>query len=81
VLETLAAASRQRYVPPYAFALIYAGLGDRDKAFEWLDRAYDVKDVHLMFLTVDSKWDPYRSDPRFAALLARCDFMRQRKVP
>jgi TolB-like protein/DNA-binding winged helix-turn-helix (wHTH) protein/Tfp pilus assembly protein PilF len=81
VLETLGAASRQRYVPPYAFALIYAGLGDRDKAFEWLDRAYDVKDVHLMFLTVDSKWDPYRSDPRFAALLARCDFMRQRKVP
>lgn len=81
VLEALGAALRERFVPPYAFALIYAGLGDRDKAFEWLDRAYAVRDVHLMFLTADSKWDPYRSDPRFAALLARCDFMRQRKVP
>jgi tetratricopeptide (TPR) repeat protein len=79
VVETLRDASRERFVPPYAFALIYAGLGDRDAVFEWLDRAYLVRDVHLMFLTVDSKWDPYRSDPRFAALLARCDFMRQRK--
>ena len=40
-----------------------------------IDRAYAARDVHLMFLTVDSKWDPYRTDPRFAALLARCDFM------
>jgi hypothetical protein len=44
--------------------------------FEWLDRAYDVRDVHLVFLTVDTKWDPYRTDRRFGAFLARCDFMR-----
>ena len=80
VVETLHHASRERFVPPYAFALIYAGLGDRDLVFEWLDRAYLVRDVHLIFLTVDSKWDPYRSDPRFASLLARCDFMRQPKA-
>jgi TolB-like protein/lipopolysaccharide biosynthesis regulator YciM len=79
IVEMLHQASRERFVPPYALALIYAGLDERDSAFEWLDRAYLARDVHLMFLTVDSKWDPYRSDPRFAALLARCDFMRQRK--
>jgi hypothetical protein len=32
------------------------------------------RDVHLIFLTVDPKWDPYRGDPRFEALLARCGF-------
>lgn len=79
VMQTLHNASRERFVPPYAFALIHAGLGDRDAVFEWLDRAYLVRDVHLMFLTVDTKWDPFRSDPRFASLLERCDFMRQRK--
>ena len=76
VLKTLEAASRARYVPPYAMALVHAGLGDSDAVFEWLDRAYAARDVHLMFLTVDFKWDRYRTDPRFAAVLARCNFMR-----
>lgn len=75
VLSALEAASRTRYVPPYAFALIHAGLGARDAAFEWLGRAYDVRDTHLIFLTVDPKWDPFRADPRFRDLLARCGFV------
>ena len=74
LLAALDTASRQRYVPPYALALVHAGLGDADAVFEWLDRAYSVRDVHLMFLTVDVKWDRYRGDPRFANLLARCGF-------
>ena len=39
--------------------------------------AYAVRDVHLAFLTVDTKWDRYRSEPEFAALLARCAFERE----
>ena len=74
LLGALELASHQRYVPPYALALVHAGLGDADAAFEWLDRAYAARDVHLMFLTVDVKWDRYRSDPRFGKLLARCGF-------
>lgn len=74
VLATLETLSRQRYVPPYALALVHAGLGETDAVFEWLDRAFDAHDAHLMFLTVDPKWDPYRSDPRFEALLTRCGF-------
>jgi TolB-like protein/DNA-binding winged helix-turn-helix (wHTH) protein len=76
LLATLETVSRQRYVPPYAFALIHAALGERDAVFEWLDRAEAARDVHLIFLPVDAKWDPYRADPRFVALLARCNFMR-----
>jgi tetratricopeptide (TPR) repeat protein len=76
LLATLDAVSRQRYVPPYALALVHAGLGEREAVFEWLDRAYHAHDVHLIYLPVDPKWDPYRDDSRFLALLARCDFMR-----
>jgi hypothetical protein len=57
-------------------ALVHAGLGELENVFEWLDRAYAVRDVHLVFLTVDPKWDPYRADLRFSALLKRCDFTR-----
>lgn len=74
LLRALEAASGQRYVPPYAIALVHAGLGDADAAFDWLERAYAARDVHLMFLTADAKWDRYRSDPRFGDLLARCSF-------
>jgi hypothetical protein len=82
LLRTLEAISHQRYMPPYALALVHAGLGEREAVFEWLDRAYTAHDVHLIFLTVDAKWDPYRADPRFEALLARCGFTRTtRTVP
>jgi len=76
LLATLDSVSRQRYVPPYTFAVIHAGLGEREAVFEWLERAYTARDVHLIYLPVDAKWDAYRDDPRFIALLARCNFMR-----
>ena len=75
VLEQLMARSRQRYVPKYAEALVYAGLGERESAFAALDEAYAAHDVHLVFLTVDPKWDDYRSEPRFNRLLERCGFV------
>ena len=74
MLRTLEAVLHERYVPPYALALVHAGLGERDAVFEWLNRAYSARDVHLIFLTVDPKWDTYRGDPRFEALHARCGF-------
>lgn len=75
ILQTFATISRERFVPPYAFALIHAGLGNADLAFDHLHRSLELHDVHLVFLTIDSKWDPFRVDPRFDALLKRCDFM------
>ena len=54
MLRTLEAISRTKYVPPYAMALISAGLGQRESAFTWLERAYDARDVHLIYLTEDA---------------------------
>jgi TolB-like protein/DNA-binding winged helix-turn-helix (wHTH) protein/Flp pilus assembly protein TadD len=79
VLSRLEADSRERYVPPVAMALVHAGLGEREAVMEWLGKAYDARDVHLIYLPVDPKWDPYRADPRFQALLTRCGFMASAK--
>jgi len=80
VLSMLEDLSRIRFVPPFAMALVWSGLGDEQRVFEWLDRACDVRDVHLAFLTVDPKWDRYRSHPVFVSLLERCDFERTARL-
>ena len=63
--------SQREYVPPYWIAVLYAGLAEPDKAFEWLEKAYQEKDPSLTRIKVDPKLDPIRSDPRFASLLKR----------
>jgi len=55
----------------YEIALIYAGLGDKDEAFAWLEKSYKVHDKGLTYLKMDPGMDPVRSDPRFQNLLHR----------
>ena len=76
ILTTLEAVSRERYVPPYAIALIHAGLDRPEESLQWLEHAYDAHDVHLVFSPIDPKWDPYRSIGRFQSLVSRCAFVR-----
>jgi hypothetical protein len=52
-------------------ALTYAALGDKDKAFLWLEKAYTEKSSFMTSLKFWSVFDPLRSDPRFADLLGR----------
>jgi tetratricopeptide (TPR) repeat protein len=75
VLNTLEAISRERFVPPYALALVHAGLGHHPEALQWLEHALEKRDVHLTFLTVDPKWHPLRGNPAFDVLLERCQFL------
>jgi len=65
-------------VPPYASALVYARLGRRRLAMEWLERGYDAHDVHLVLIATDPKWDMFRGDARFVALLQRWGFSATR---
>jgi tetratricopeptide (TPR) repeat protein len=74
VLRTLEEPADRHYVPPYAMALVHLGLDERDTTFAALEHAYAVGDVHLIYLPVDPKWDPYRTDVRFVDLLAKCGF-------
>jgi tetratricopeptide (TPR) repeat protein len=71
LLDQLKEMSRRKYVPPYSIALIYAGLGEKEQSFEWLERAYQERDVRLVFLGVDPKWDGLRPDPRFGSLVRK----------
>jgi TolB-like protein len=64
--------SRTRYVPPCALALIYAGLEEDEKVLEWMEQAVAVRDVHLIYVSLDPKWDRFRQDDRFLDLLRRC---------
>jgi hypothetical protein len=59
------------HVPPTAFAWIYIGLREMDAAFEWLDRAIDGCDQLMMPIKSYAFLDPFRDDPRFAALLRK----------
>lgn len=56
---------------PNFIALVYAALGDKDEAFQWLERAYKEHDDDLALLKVDPRWDSLRGDPRFMSLLQR----------
>ena len=62
--------SKRRYVSPYAVAVIYTGLGEKDMAFEWLERAYADRTARLSELP-DPPFDDLRSDPRFQDLVRR----------
>ncbi len=70
-LDGLKELSSRRYVPSYPIAGIYAGLGDRDQAFRWLEKAYEERDNGLPYLKVDPILDVLRRDERFAALVRR----------
>jgi tetratricopeptide (TPR) repeat protein len=62
---------KQRYVSPYTIATIYAGLGDKDQSFKWLEKAFEERDIWLMNLKVDPVLKNLRSDQRFGNLLQR----------
>jgi eukaryotic-like serine/threonine-protein kinase len=76
VLRRLEDLSRQRYVSAYDIALIHVGLGDTERAMQWLERAYQERSDGLVFLKVDPRLDGLQSDPRFASLVRRLGLPR-----
>jgi eukaryotic-like serine/threonine-protein kinase len=66
-LDTL---SKKQWVEPYFYAIVYAGLGEKDRAFAELDKAYAARSWYMAVIGVDAKLDNIRSDPRFAKLQA-----------
>ena len=71
VRDGLKARSEQRYVSPYQIAVVYAGLGEKEQALEWLYKAYEGRAQGLAWLKVDIRFQSLRSDPRFTDLVRR----------
>jgi len=69
--KDFAAAAHQRYIPPTYFGMIYVGLGDKDQAFAWLEKAFVERADGLTWLNVEPMLDGLRDDPRFHDLIRR----------
>jgi serine/threonine-protein kinase len=76
IVEELSEARKRRHVPASDIAIVYAGLGMRDQALEWLEKAYQERSGAMTSLKVNRALDPLRSDPRFDALLDRVGLRR-----
>src|SRR5204863_4171854 len=74
VLNELGERSARHYVWPYQRSLLFLSLGEKDKAFEWLERAYDERAEWMIYLSVDPRFDCLRVDSRFKDLLRRIGF-------
>lgn len=70
-LEELRETLKRRYVSTYLFAVVYAGLGDKDQAFAWLNKAVEDRDYFLIWLKVEPLFDSLRDDRRFQELTHR----------
>ena len=75
LLPELTEHAMQGRLDPAWIGLIYAALGDKERSFVWLDKAYRVNSDNLLFLKVDPKFDSLRSDPRYS------DLVKQLKLP
>jgi serine/threonine-protein kinase len=71
VLGELLKLSKERYVSPHSIAAVYNGLEERDEAFVWLERGYEMREPRMVLLPVESRWGNLPGDPRFQDLLRR----------
>jgi len=74
VLQSFDEMEKHRYVSRAARVYVYAGLGDKDKAFEWLEKAYQERSDALAWFPQEPESKSLRSDPRFAALMRKVGF-------
>lgn len=79
VADELSAPGQDVSVTSYLVAVIYAGLGEKERAFDWLARAYRERAIFMgLRLKTDPKLDRLRADPRFAELLHRTGLDKER---
>src|SRR5205085_2189901 len=72
-LASIISANAGRYASPYFVAIVYTGLGDRERAFDSLERAYQDRHPGMILLKYDPRFDPLRGDPRFTKLIRRIE--------
>jgi serine/threonine-protein kinase len=78
VLAELRELSKRQYVQPSYIAMLYCGLGDNDQAFDWLEKAFNIRDDRLLFVMTDPLMDRLRADPRFQNMAQRIGLTQRR---
>jgi tetratricopeptide (TPR) repeat protein len=73
-LDRLKVLSRDGQVAPFNQALVYLGMGDKERALDYFERAYQANSEFLVWLGGDPLYDPLRAEPRFRALLKKLNF-------
>jgi tetratricopeptide (TPR) repeat protein len=71
ILDTLQTMAEQRYVNPYSMAWVHAGLGEKDRAFEWLEKAFEEREGFLLYCGYMDISGALKDDPRYADLMRR----------
>jgi tetratricopeptide (TPR) repeat protein len=71
LLEELQERAEKQYTPSWSFAVIYQGLGEMDKAFDWFERAVDEHEPLMLHIDVHPNYDPLHTHPRYPALLRK----------
>jgi tetratricopeptide (TPR) repeat protein len=71
ILRDLEIQAKQRYVTPAGRMVVYLGLGEKERALEWLEKCYADRDPECWFLKVDPVFDSVRNEPRFQAVLKK----------
>ncbi len=77
VLRELEELAKQRYVSPANRATVYLGLGENEKALDWLEKAYEDRDPIFWWINGDQLYDSVRNEPRFQALMRKTDALKE----
>jgi tetratricopeptide (TPR) repeat protein len=81
ILDDLRELTKQKYIAPYFFVGIYIGLGEDDRAIEYLEKSYEEHSHWLIYLHIDPSMDGLRSNPRFQDLLRRVGLPLRHAIP
>ena len=81
ILDELTRLAKEKYIAPYFFAGIHAGLGENNRAIQYLEKSYEEHSHWLIYLHIDPSMDGLRSNPRFQDLLRRVGLPLQHAIP
>jgi TolB-like protein len=79
VLDELNALATHQYVPSYDIAIVYLGLGEKEEAYRWLEKAFDERSAWMVYLNMDPRLDNLRSESRFKELVRKVELPDQQR--
>ncbi len=76
IMDSFLATAKKRYIPATYFGMLYAAMGNREEALQWLEKAYEERADGLTWINVDPMMDDIKQDPRFQSLIRKIGLVR-----